>query len=269
MRQVAKRGILTAVATGSVLASASGYAYAAGSEAQGGAANSPGVGSGNSVQVPVDIPVNACGNTVNVIGLLNPAYGNQCGNVSTGHHGGSAAGGSGQTAPGGGAAGVPGGAGGDHQAGGHEGGTRGGGSSASGGSHGSPGVGSGNTASVPVHAPVNACGNTLDVVGLANPAFGNSCGNHSVAHPPTTPPEHCGCSETPPVPPTTGEQTPPPPTGTGRTGDSVGQAPAVPVVQAARLASTGASDIGGLAAAGAALLLGGGVLYRRSRAGAR
>ncbi|GAA5017206.1 hypothetical protein GCM10025734_67640 [Kitasatospora paranensis] len=120
-----------------------------------------------------------------------------------------------------------------------------------------------------MHAPVNACGNTLDVVGLANPAFGNSCGNHSVAHPPTTPPEHCGCSETPPVPPTTGEQTPPPPTGTGRTGDSVGQAPAVPVVQAARLASTGASDIGGLAAAGAALLLGGGVLYRRSRAGAR
>jgi LPXTG-motif cell wall-anchored protein len=259
MRQVAKRGILTAVATGSVLASASGYAYAAGSEAQGGAANSPGVGSGNSVQVPVDVPVNACGNTVNVIGLLNPAYGNQCGNVSTGHHGGPTGGGAGAPGPVGGSTGVPGGAGGDHQ----------GGSTASGVGHDSPGVGSGNTASVPVHAPVNACGNTLDVVGLGNPAFGNSCGNHAVAHHPTTPPEHCGCSETPPVPPTTGAQTPPPSTGTDRSGDSVGQAPAAPVVQAVRLASTGASDIGGLAAAGAALLLGGGVLYRRSRAGAR
>lgn len=74
MRQVAKRGILTAVATGSVLASTAGYAYAS-AEAQGGAANSPGVGSGNAVQAPVDVPVNACGNTVSVVGLLNPAMG--------------------------------------------------------------------------------------------------------------------------------------------------------------------------------------------------
>ncbi len=34
--------------------------------------------SGNVVQVPVDMPVNACGNSVNVIGLLNPATGNVC-----------------------------------------------------------------------------------------------------------------------------------------------------------------------------------------------
>ncbi|MCR8946245.1 chaplin [Streptomyces bacillaris] len=42
------------------------------------AAGSPGVLSGNVVQVPVHIPVNICGNTVNVIGLLNPAFGNTC-----------------------------------------------------------------------------------------------------------------------------------------------------------------------------------------------
>ncbi|GAA3071042.1 chaplin [Streptomyces glomeratus] len=39
---------------------------------------SPGVVSGNVVQVPVDIPVNVCGNTVSVIGLLNPAAANTC-----------------------------------------------------------------------------------------------------------------------------------------------------------------------------------------------
>lgn len=46
--------------------------------ASGTATGSGGLLSGNVVQVPVDIPVNACGNTVNVIGLLNPAAGNVC-----------------------------------------------------------------------------------------------------------------------------------------------------------------------------------------------
>jgi len=31
--------------------------------------NSPGVTSGNVVQAPVEVPVNTCGNTVNVVGL--------------------------------------------------------------------------------------------------------------------------------------------------------------------------------------------------------
>ncbi|GAA1069648.1 chaplin [Kitasatospora arboriphila] len=252
MRQVAKRGILTAVATGSVLASTAGYAYAAGSEAQGVAANSPGVGSGNTVQAPVDIPVNACGNTVNVIGLLNPAYGNQCGNVS--HGGGSGAtGGSGGSTGTGASTGT---------------GSHAGGSSASGGSQGSPGVVSGNTVSVPVSAPVNACGNTVDVVGLGNPAYGNSCGNTHVHEtpPPPTRPEECGCTETPP-PPKTPET---PSNGTPRSGEGTPRpvtvaAPATPD----HLASTGASGLELIAPAGLALLLGGGVLYRRSRAGAR
>ncbi len=35
---------------------------------------------GNVLQVPVHIPVNVCGNTVDIIGLLNPAFGNECEN---------------------------------------------------------------------------------------------------------------------------------------------------------------------------------------------
>ncbi|MEY9874118.1 hypothetical protein ABH931_003612 [Streptacidiphilus sp. MAP12-33] len=46
--------------------------------AMGTAANSPGAISGNEIQVPVHIPVNACGLSVNVIGALNPAFGNHC-----------------------------------------------------------------------------------------------------------------------------------------------------------------------------------------------
>ncbi|WP_422614227.1 chaplin [Brasilonema bromeliae] len=45
------------------------------------AVGSPGVLSGNVLQVPVHVPVNVCGNTVSVIGLLNPAFGNTCVNA--------------------------------------------------------------------------------------------------------------------------------------------------------------------------------------------
>ncbi|MCT9005096.1 chaplin [Streptomyces sp. NPDC054766] len=48
--------------------------------AEGAAAHSPGVLSGNVIQVPVHIPVNVCGNSINVIALLNPAIGNYCAN---------------------------------------------------------------------------------------------------------------------------------------------------------------------------------------------
>ncbi|WUQ32498.1 chaplin [Streptomyces sp. NBC_00239] len=60
---------------GAGLASAHG---GSGASAEGVAAGSPGVLSGNLLQVPVHIPVNVCGNTVNVIGFLNPAFGNTC-----------------------------------------------------------------------------------------------------------------------------------------------------------------------------------------------
>lgn len=43
--------------------------------------------SGNLLQVPVHVPINLCGNTIDIIGLLNPAFGNQCENSSTGFGG--------------------------------------------------------------------------------------------------------------------------------------------------------------------------------------
>ncbi|MFD3521978.1 chaplin [Streptomyces sp. NPDC058653] len=49
--------------------------------AQGAATNSPGVLSGNVVQIPVHVPVNVCGNSVNVLALLNPTFGNACVNA--------------------------------------------------------------------------------------------------------------------------------------------------------------------------------------------
>jgi hypothetical protein len=49
--------------------------------ANGAAVGSPGVLSGNVIQVPVNIPVNVCGNSIDVIALLNPAFGNTCVNA--------------------------------------------------------------------------------------------------------------------------------------------------------------------------------------------
>ncbi|WP_369195562.1 chaplin [Streptomyces djakartensis] len=68
-----------ALGTGAVVLSGAGLAMAD-AGAQAAAVGSPGVLSGNILQVPVHIPVNVCGNTINVIGLLNPAFGNQCEN---------------------------------------------------------------------------------------------------------------------------------------------------------------------------------------------
>ncbi|MFF7451046.1 MULTISPECIES: chaplin family protein [unclassified Streptomyces] len=73
-----------ALGAGAVALGSAGMAMAD-AGAQAAAAHSPGVASGNVVQVPVHIPVNVCGNTVNVIALLNPAFGNTCANVSDGH----------------------------------------------------------------------------------------------------------------------------------------------------------------------------------------
>ncbi|MEU6814944.1 chaplin ChpG [Streptomyces sp. NPDC046860] len=76
MSRIAKGLVLTSAAVAAV-AGGAGIA-SADSGAQAVAANSPGVLSGNVVQVPVHVPVNVCGNTIDVIGLLNPAFGNTC-----------------------------------------------------------------------------------------------------------------------------------------------------------------------------------------------
>ena len=71
---------VTAAVVGVLLAGAG--TASADATATGFAAHSPGVLSGNLLQVPVHIPVNVCGDTVNVIGALNPAFGNTCVNTS-------------------------------------------------------------------------------------------------------------------------------------------------------------------------------------------
>jgi ChpA-C len=72
-----KRSALLVTVTAGIVVGAAGAAMAS-STATGAANNSPGVLSGNVVQVPVHVPVNVCGNTVDVIGLLNPSFGNHC-----------------------------------------------------------------------------------------------------------------------------------------------------------------------------------------------
>ncbi|WP_336321673.1 chaplin [Streptomyces lavendofoliae] len=72
-----KKVAAVAVATGGLVLAGAGMAVADAS-ADGAAVGSPGVISGNVVQVPIHIPVNVCGNTVDIIGLLNPAFGNVC-----------------------------------------------------------------------------------------------------------------------------------------------------------------------------------------------
>ncbi|MFI6287031.1 chaplin [Streptomyces sp. NPDC051018] len=83
MSRIAKAAAVVA-GSGAILAGGAGLA-AADAGAHGAAAHSPGVLSGNVLQVPVHVPVNVCGNTVNVIALLNPAFGNTC--VNGGGHG--------------------------------------------------------------------------------------------------------------------------------------------------------------------------------------
>ena len=293
MRQSATRGLLTVMATGSVLASTAGYAYADAS-AIGAASDSPGVASGNTVQVPVSVPINACGDTVNVIGLLNPAMGNSCENGS--HHGG-ASGGSGYHSGSGhqGGSGYQGGSGSQsgsgsqgnsggqsgsgsqgNSGGPHHGGSGAGGSAAAGQASGSPGVGSGNNVQTPVSVPVNACGDSVTVIGGLNPVFGNHCAVHGSPWTPgaPVPPPHCSCAppSTPPVTPPTHHSPPPPVVTPPKAAPPasvlpVTEHPAPP--QTAVLASTGADGVDVLAPTAALLVLGGGVLYRRSRTSRR
>ncbi|MEU9083116.1 chaplin [Streptomyces sp. NPDC048357] len=69
------------LAAGALMAVGAASPAMADADAAGKAVGSPGVLSGNLLQVPVHVPVNVCGNTVNVIALLNPAFGNTCVNA--------------------------------------------------------------------------------------------------------------------------------------------------------------------------------------------
>ncbi|GAU68497.1 Syd protein [Streptomyces sp. NBRC 110611] len=80
----AKKAAFVLSATGLALGAAAGSAFAHGGDADGLATNSGGIGSGNVVQAPVNVPVNATGNTGNVVGLLNPSFGNGSANQGSG-----------------------------------------------------------------------------------------------------------------------------------------------------------------------------------------
>ncbi|MFD7086091.1 chaplin [Streptomyces sp. NPDC002181] len=80
MKKRLMRVTTLAAAGTAVLMGGAGLA-SADSAANGIAAGSPGVLSGNLVQVPVHVPVNVCGVTANLVGALNPAFGNTCVNA--------------------------------------------------------------------------------------------------------------------------------------------------------------------------------------------
>lgn len=259
MRQVTRKGLMTVAAATGVLAISGGYAQAD-SGAHGGASDSPGVLSGNSVQLPVDVPVNVCGNSVNVVGVLNPAAGNNCANTSDDDGGGS-----------------------DKPSGG--------GSTADGHTGDSPGVGSGNNIQLPVDVPVNVCGNSVTIGGLGNATAGNECANDSGHVPPgsekpPTKPEQPGGEEKPqnPQDPQNPQEPGDPgqPEHPGKPG-TPGEKPvgdrAMPNQPGAQsiaqpqgsetLAQTGSElPVGVVLPVGAGMLLAGTVLYRRTRSAA-
>ncbi|MEU2681188.1 chaplin [Streptomyces sp. NPDC007107] len=248
MRQVTRKGLITMAAAGGVLALGGGYAHAD-AGAAGAASSSPGVLSGNSIQVPIDVPVNVCGNSVDVGGLLNPTSGNDCGNGSSdsGHaytsdDGSSSGHGSGSRASGHEEARDSGAGTGRHRASG---------TSAQAVTKGSPGILSGNQVQAPVEIPLNVCGNSVTVGGLLNPVFGNTCENDTETVPPPVVPQTPHTPEKPVTP-----DAPP--------------APEPQLVVGEQLAHTGAGGLDLLVPASAGLLLAGAgtVLYRRSRSAA-
>ncbi|MER6996435.1 chaplin [Streptomyces sp. NPDC000410] len=207
IRRTGRTGLVAVIVTGGALAAA-GTAQAD-SGAHGGAAHSPGLVSGNTVQLPVHVPVNVCGNTVNVVGLLNPAVGNSCTNDTADTRG-----------------------------------TTGGALAEGGSRKDSPGVLSGNGIQLPIEVPVNVTGNSVNVVGVGNASTGNSSSNG-------------------PGKPAAPKPVPPPKTRPGEQVRHAGEQKPV------HLAETGGPGLGLTVPAGAALLLGGAVLYRRSRSAAR
>ncbi len=103
--------------------------------------HSGGILSGNTVQAPVNLPLNVCGNQVNAAAVHNKAHGSTCG---TGGGPGSDAG-------------------------------NGGGSSATAVTEHSGGILSGDIIQAPVNVPLNACGNQANVIAVKNKVAGTDC----------------------------------------------------------------------------------------------
>ena len=76
MSRIAKALVVTAAA-GMAVTGAAGVA-SADADATGAAIGSPGFLSGNVVQLPINIPIIACGNSIGLVSILNPTFGNTC-----------------------------------------------------------------------------------------------------------------------------------------------------------------------------------------------
>lgn len=72
-----KKIVAAAAATGGLVLAGAGMAVAD-SGAQTASIGSHGLLTGNVIQAPLHVPVNLCGDTISVIGLLNPTFGNAC-----------------------------------------------------------------------------------------------------------------------------------------------------------------------------------------------
>lgn len=74
---IRKTLVATSCAAIAVLGTA-GTASASGTGAIGGATGSPGILSGNVIQIPLAFPINACGSDISVLAALTGAAGNGC-----------------------------------------------------------------------------------------------------------------------------------------------------------------------------------------------
>jgi ChpA-C len=109
--------------------------------------HSGGILSGNIVQAPVNVPVDACGNDVNAVTLESTESGSDCENSAEG---------SAPTMPGAPAPGS-------------------GGASATATSVDNGGIGSGTTVQLPINVPVNVCGNDADGATFDSKVSGGAC----------------------------------------------------------------------------------------------
>src|SRR5438270_13335314 len=81
MHYSTKRRVALGMTTGGLLMTGLGMTSAhADTTATGETAHSPGIGSGNLIRLPVNAPINVCGNQLDVIGILDSVTGNSCSN---------------------------------------------------------------------------------------------------------------------------------------------------------------------------------------------
>ncbi|MGW3723893.1 chaplin [Streptomyces sp. NPDC000851] len=239
MRQTLSRGVFAAAAATGIL-SLYGSSALAGTNAAEAAEDSSGVLTGNSLKVPVKVPLDLCGKTVDAVAALNGAFGNVCGNTSDNKAVKKKAksseptyGASGDTT--------------DVYA------TR--------VAKDASGVLTGNSLEVPVEVPVNGCGISGDVLAALGQAVDTSCssGDYGYGTDEVTTPKP---SETPT------RSTPTPSAPSVKETPRARQAPPAEVElgESGQLAETGSGALMAASAASAALLAGGVLVYRRARA---